>query len=101
MLHPASDCYKRLGFITFQHEQLEYDDQQRVWRCFYATKQGQIIRVWNELSINKGKVFTDTSSWYWQAELRPQPRLYGGQLPPPKTSRLAMVAGDKCCYTSR
>lgn len=68
MLHPASDCYKGLGY-HIQHEQLEYDDQQRVWRCFYATKQGQIVRVCERIVDKQGKVFTDTSSWYWQAEL--------------------------------
>ena len=68
MLHPASDCYKGLGY-RIAHEQLEYDPQQQVWRCFHASKQGQTLRVCERIVDNQGKVFTDTSSWYWQAEL--------------------------------
>jgi len=68
MLHPASDCYKGLGYVI-KREQLEYDAQQRLWRCFYATKQGLTLRVCERIVDNQGNVFTDTSSWYWQAEL--------------------------------
>jgi hypothetical protein len=68
MLHPATDCYRGLGYSLSQ-EQLERDAQQRLWRCFTATRSGRSQRVCERIVDAQGQAFTDTSAWYWQAVL--------------------------------
>jgi hypothetical protein len=68
MLHPATDCYRGLGYQISQ-EQLERDQEARLWRCFVATRAGQAQRVCERIVDAQGQAFTDTSAWYWQAVL--------------------------------
>ncbi|CAN5879009.1 hypothetical protein BH11PSE13_BH11PSE13_14080 [soil metagenome] len=78
MLHPAADCYRALGYRIAQ-ARLERDAQERLWRCFNATRnpsssasgassqQGQTLRVCERIVDAAGASFTDTSAWYWAA----------------------------------
>ncbi len=67
MLHPAVDCYRALGYRIDQ-ARLERDAQQRMWRCFSASrKKGQTLRVCERIVDAEGMAFTDTSAWYWAA----------------------------------
>ncbi len=66
MLHPATDCYRGLGYQIAQ-EQLERDSQARLWRCFTATRGAQVQRVCERVVDAQGLAFTDTSAWYWSA----------------------------------
>ncbi len=67
MLHPAVDCYRALGY-RIDHARLERDAQERMWRCFSASrKQGQTLRVCERIVDAEGMAFTDTSAWYWAA----------------------------------
>ncbi len=68
MLHPAADCYRGLGY-RIQQAQLERDAQQRLWRCFIAERAGQRHRVCERIVDARGDTFTDTSSWFWAAQL--------------------------------
>jgi len=68
MLHPAADCYRGLGY-RIQQTQLEADAQQQLWRCFVAERDGQRLRVCEQIVDAQGHVFTDTSSWFWAAQL--------------------------------
>jgi hypothetical protein len=68
MLHPATDCYRGLGYQISQ-EQLERDKEARLWRCFVATRAGLAQRVCERIVDAQGQAFTDTSAWYWQAVL--------------------------------
>lgn len=65
MLHPATDCYRGLGY-RIHSEQLEVQALgQNRWRCFVAQRQGRSVRVCERIEDASGQGFTDTSSWYW------------------------------------
>jgi hypothetical protein len=67
MLHPATDCYRALGY-RIRQARLERDAQDRMWRCFTADRPGApALRVCERIVDAKGTAFTDTSSWYWTA----------------------------------
>jgi len=66
MLHPATDCYKGLGY-HIRDEQLEAVAGQARQRCFTAERAGQRIRVCEHIEDAQGQTFTDTSAWYWAA----------------------------------
>lgn len=67
MLHPATDCYRALGY-RIEQARLERDAQERLWRCFVARRHGaQKIRVCERIVDAQGTAFTDTSAWYWSA----------------------------------
>ncbi len=66
MLHPATDCYKGLGY-RISHEKLEAIAGRALWRCFVAERAGQRLRVCEHIEDAQGQTFTDTSAWYWAA----------------------------------
>jgi len=68
MLHPATDCYRGLGF-RIEQVRLERDAQQRLWRCFDAAQGAQRLRVCERIVDADGQAFTDASSWFWAAQL--------------------------------
>jgi exosortase/archaeosortase family protein len=66
MLHPASDCYRGLGW-RIHGEQLEAVAGQARWRCFIAERGGRQLRVCEQIEDAQGQTFTDASAWYWAA----------------------------------
>lgn len=68
MLHPAADCYRGVGW-TIDRQQLQPDGENRLWRCFEAERGGRRMRVCEHIVDAQGRVFTDTSSWFWAAAL--------------------------------
>lgn len=66
MLHPATDCYRGLGY-HISDEQLEDQPDHTRWRCFIAERGGQRVRVCEHIEDASGQGFTDTSAWYWAA----------------------------------
>lgn len=66
MLHPATDCYRGLGYrlVTATLEQ-----QASLWRCSIVEKDGRQLRVCEQIVDGLGQTFTDTSAWYWAAVL--------------------------------
>ncbi|MCL2345731.1 MAG: hypothetical protein FWC58_07765 [Desulfobulbus sp.] len=67
MLHPATDCYRALGY-RIRQERLEQDAEARRWRCFVAERQGgRKLRVCERIVDAAGAAFTDASDWYWAA----------------------------------
>lgn len=67
MLHPATDCYRALGY-RIEQARLEHDAQQRLWRCFTAQRGSALpLRVCERIVDAQGNAFTDTSAWYWAA----------------------------------
>ena len=66
LLHPASDCYRGLGY-RIQNEQLEVQADQKRWRCFLAQRGAKAVRVCERIEDAQGQGYTDTSSWYWAA----------------------------------
>ncbi|WP_333909043.1 hypothetical protein [Xenophilus arseniciresistens] len=63
MLHPATDCYRALGW-RIEQARLERDAQERLWRCFTARRE-HAVRVCERIEDAAGQSFTDTSAWYW------------------------------------
>lgn len=68
MLHPATDCYRGLGYRIVD-ARLERDPQARLWRCFVAERDGRRVRVCERIEDARGLAFTDASSWFWAAQL--------------------------------
>lgn len=68
MLHPAVDCYRGLGYRVVATA-LEQDgrNSQKLWRCMVVEKNGQRLRVCENIVDTNGQSFTDTSAWYWAA----------------------------------
>lgn len=64
MLHPATDCYRGLGY-RIRNEQLEEHTDNTRWRCFIAERGGRAVRVCERIEDAQGQGFTDTSAWYW------------------------------------
>lgn len=64
MLHPATDCYRGLGY-RIRNEQLEEHTDKTRWRCFIAERGGRAVRVCERIEDAQGQGFTDTSAWYW------------------------------------
>ncbi len=66
MLHPATDCYRGLGY-HIRDEQLEAQDDHLLWRCFVAERGARLLRVCERIEDAQGQGFTDPSAWYWAA----------------------------------
>lgn len=69
-LHPASDCFRGLGY-RIDEARLEADASARRWRCFVAERGGERLRVCERIveQGGGGKTFTDASDWFWAAAL--------------------------------
>lgn len=67
MLHPASDCYRGLGWRIME-SRLERDGDGLLWRCFVAEREGRRLRVCERIVDARGEAFTDASSWFWAAQ---------------------------------
>lgn len=95
MLHPATDCYRGLGY-RIAGEQLErqtLEGREGVWRCFEATRDGIRQRVCERIEDAQGQSFTDTSAWYWAAVAgRSQGPWQAVTVATPLTPRTASVA---------
>jgi exosortase/archaeosortase family protein len=70
MLHPATDCYRAMGW-RIRDEHLEESGGKQRWRCFTAqsARTGERLRVCERIEDRAGQGFTDTSAWYWSALL--------------------------------
>ncbi len=66
MLHPATDCYRGLGY-RIRNEQLEVQADRARWRCFVAQRGARQVRVCEHIEDAQGQGFTDASAWYWAA----------------------------------
>lgn len=67
MLHPATDCYQGLGYIVRAERLVATSGG--LERCFIAARAGETLEVCEHIVDAKGRVFTDTSAWYWAAML--------------------------------
>ena len=65
-LHPATDCYRGLGYRVHS-ERLELQADHQRWRCFTAERAGQRLRVCERIEDAHAQGYTDTSAWYWAA----------------------------------
>jgi hypothetical protein len=67
-LHPASDCLKGAGFAV-RPLPLTRDTQGNQWNCVQASRQDSSARVCERIYDGKGKNWSDTSTWFWDALL--------------------------------
>lgn len=68
-LHPASDCFKGLGY-SIRPLPLVTDESGQRWSVFKATMNGESLRVMERIySAHGDQSWTDVSTWYWQALL--------------------------------
>ncbi|MES2932555.1 MAG: hypothetical protein V4805_03600 [Pseudomonadota bacterium] len=71
MLHPASDCFRGMGYeVATAHVRLDQRGQH--WRCFKATRHGKTLKVCERIFNAHGAQWTEASSWYWSALLNTQ-----------------------------
>ena len=63
-LHPASDCFRAIGY-TVTPLPLKVDDQGKRWSGFTAVKAEESLRVHERIDDARGREWTDVSSWYW------------------------------------
>ena len=68
-LHPASDCYRSLGYLV-DDVGVERDGEGREWRTFDAVKDGLRLRVRERIEDRDGRSWSDVSSWFWAALLK-------------------------------
>jgi hypothetical protein len=67
-LHPASDCYRGMGFEV-RPLPLHLDSRGRRWGSFEASRGTEAVRVLERIEDANGLAFTDVSAWYWAAIL--------------------------------
>jgi len=56
MLHPATDCYRGLGY-HIHSEQLEVQADQTRWRCFVAERGGRAVRVCERIEDAQARLY--------------------------------------------
>ncbi len=65
-LHPASDCFKGLGYST-RSLPAHVDPAGRHWGSFQALRGDEALRVHERVFDSMDKAsWSDVSSWYWQ-----------------------------------
>ena len=67
-LHPASDCFRGIGYVI-QPSQMIIDTDGFAQGCFKAKRMNQTLRVCEQIVDAQGKRWSDVSSWYWNAFL--------------------------------
>ncbi len=67
-LHPASDCYRGLGY-EIEPRPLRHDANGQPLGCFTARKGGDRQIVCEGLRDADGNAWSDVSQWYWDALL--------------------------------
>ena len=67
-LHPASDCFRGLGY-RIEETRLQREADATLWRCFVADRNGERVRVCERIVDVQGGSFVDASSWFWAATL--------------------------------
>jgi hypothetical protein len=71
-LHPASDCFRGMGYSIHPGAILVDDGGQR-WGTFRAVKGHRQILVKEKISDLSNHQWTDVSGWYWSALLGRSP----------------------------
>ena len=69
LLHPASDCYRGLGYQVTP-DPLTIDSRGRHWGAFHARKNGHTVQVREIIYSADDQNWSDASSWYWSAALQ-------------------------------
>lgn len=65
-VHPATHCFRGAGY-AIEPRGLERDPYEIRWSHFQASRDGTTLTVHEQISDSRGNVWTDVSSWYWDA----------------------------------
>ncbi len=65
-LHPASDCYRALGYTISKHRRFQ-DGSGRNWSQFDAIRNDVRLSVRELVVAKDGTHWPDIGYWYWQA----------------------------------
>lgn len=65
-LHPASDCFRGLGY-AIDPRPMQRDASGAMRTCFVARRGAEAISVCEGIRDAAGKTWSDASSWYWSA----------------------------------
>jgi hypothetical protein len=65
-LHPASHCFAGLGY-AIEPRPMRRSPDGALMSCFVARKDGDALRVCEQLRDSAGTSSPDVSAWYWQA----------------------------------
>ena len=66
MLHPASDCFKGVGY-SITPLPLRVDESGNKWGAFRAARGADNLKVYERIYDERGQSWTDVSAWYWAA----------------------------------
>jgi hypothetical protein len=66
MLHPASDCFRGMGF-SITPKPLRVGSGGERWGSFIAVRGESAFSVSERIHDDHGNQWTDVSSWYWAA----------------------------------
>jgi hypothetical protein len=65
-LHPASDCYKSLGYkVDWKPSQKSADEKH--WNCFECHRLQTSLAIRESIFDSAGTSWADVSAWYWAA----------------------------------
>jgi hypothetical protein len=65
-LHAAADCFRAVGYGV-QPAGVRSDRHGEPWGCFHAARGGGRLLVCERIRDERGRGWTDVSSWYWSA----------------------------------
>jgi hypothetical protein len=69
-LHPAAHCFTGAGY-QLTPRPMRADADGALMSCFTARKDGDALRVCEQLRDGAGRTWPDISSWYWHAVTAP------------------------------
>jgi hypothetical protein len=65
-LHPASDCFRGIGY-SITPQSLGVDADEARWGRFVARRGEERLEVRERIYDSRGNHWTDVSAWYWAA----------------------------------
>jgi hypothetical protein len=71
-LHPASQCFRGAGYSIAERPMRLTPDGDAM-SCFAASKDADVLEVCEKIEAASGRAWSDVSSWYWGALMRPDP----------------------------
>lgn len=66
--HPASDCFRGIGY-SIESLSTETREDNSQWSVFRASKDKEMLLVYERIYDQQGNSWTNVSSWYWAALL--------------------------------
>lgn len=67
-VHPSADCLRGSGY-TVESQPLNRDQNNHLWGCVLATRNGVSYRICERIYDQSGNSWYDVSSWFWSVLL--------------------------------